>query len=129
MARFETTVLSPPDAGADGTLFLPTSEAPKRAAVVIGGSFGSEPTYAAAALAEEGIAAISLAYFGRPGLPPHLRDVPLEYFSRCGPHPHGVASICESARRNGGSISRQRGGAPQRRIFRRAHPGRGSQRA
>ncbi len=49
--------------------------------VVIGGSGGSEPTYVARALAEEGVAAaLSLAYFGRPGLPPNLSAIDLEYF-------------------------------------------------
>lgn len=48
--------------------------------VVIGGSGGSEPTYVARALAEEGVAALSLAYFGRPGLPTNLSAINLEYF-------------------------------------------------
>jgi dienelactone hydrolase len=48
--------------------------------LLIGGSGGSEPSYAASAFAEEGIAALSVAYFGRPGLPETLREIPLEYF-------------------------------------------------
>lgn len=48
--------------------------------MVIGGSSGREPSYLAERLAEDGIAALSLAYFGRPGLPPALVGIPLEYF-------------------------------------------------
>ncbi|HZY69539.1 MAG TPA: acyl-CoA thioester hydrolase/BAAT C-terminal domain-containing protein [Thermoplasmata archaeon] len=80
MSRFEKTILPPAETAVHGTLFLPTSEAPKSAAVVIGGSGGSEPTYLAEALAEAGIASLSLAFFGRPGLPSQLKDIPLEYF-------------------------------------------------
>jgi dienelactone hydrolase len=39
------------------------------------------PSYVAGALAREGIAALSAACFGRPGLPPQLRGIPLEYFA------------------------------------------------
>ena len=55
----------------------PTIEA---AALVIGGSGGNEPTYIAEALAREGIAALSVAYFGTSGLPPDLAEIDLAYF-------------------------------------------------
>ncbi|HET9968001.1 MAG TPA: hypothetical protein VFQ68_07160 [Streptosporangiaceae bacterium] len=48
---------------------------------MIGGSGGSEPSYVAGALAREGMAALSVAYLARPGLPPQLRGIPLEYFA------------------------------------------------
>lgn len=80
MSGFQKTLLRPTGDGVQGTVFLPSPEAPKGAAVVIGGSGGSEPAYVAQALAEEGIATLAVAYFGRPGLPPQLRDIPLEYF-------------------------------------------------
>jgi dienelactone hydrolase len=69
-----------PAAAVHGTLFLPAGAA-AAAVLVIGGSGGSEPSYVAGALAREGMAALSLAYFGRPGLPPQLAGIPLEYFT------------------------------------------------
>jgi dienelactone hydrolase len=80
MAPFSQRVLRPPDAGVHGSLFLPENAQPKGASVVIGGSMGGEPSYLAQALAENDIAALSLAYFRQPGLPAQLRDVRLEYF-------------------------------------------------
>lgn len=47
---------------------------------MIGGSSGSEPSYLAKRLAKEGVAALSIAYFGQPGLPRGLAGIPLEYF-------------------------------------------------
>jgi hypothetical protein len=47
---------------------------------LIGGSGGSEPSYVSEALAREGVAALSVAYFARPGLPDRLRGISLEYF-------------------------------------------------
>ncbi|MGH8981289.1 MAG: acyl-CoA thioester hydrolase/BAAT C-terminal domain-containing protein [Acidimicrobiales bacterium] len=75
-----TLAYRPPDAPVHGTLFTPVTAAPSLAALVIGGSGGSEPTYIAESLAKEGIAALSIAYFGRPGLPQALSRVPIEYF-------------------------------------------------
>jgi dienelactone hydrolase len=63
-----------------GTLFLPATAEPSAAVLVIGGSGGSEPSYVAQALAEDGFAALSVAYFARDGLPAQLRRIPLEYF-------------------------------------------------
>lgn len=63
-----------------GTLFSPAETAPIAGVVVIGGSDGSEPSYVAEALAAEGFAALSVAYFARPGLPATLSRIPLEYF-------------------------------------------------
>lgn len=73
-------VLRPPEHPVHGTLFLPADRHPSVAVLLIGGSGGSEPTYAGEALAREGFAALSLAYFARPRLPAELRDIPLEYF-------------------------------------------------
>jgi uncharacterized protein len=72
--------LRPSGEGVHGTLFLPENNKPKGASLLIGGSGGSEPSYIAEALAENDIAALSLAYFGRPGLPAQLRNIRLEYF-------------------------------------------------
>lgn len=70
-----------PAAPVHGTLFVPVGAVPVAAVLVIGGSGGSEPSYVAGALAREGMAALSVAYFGRPGLPSQLRGIPLEYFA------------------------------------------------
>ena len=68
--------------GVIGTLHRPRTSDPFPAVVLVGGSDGREPVLSAKRLAEEGFATLSIAYFGRPGLPPSLRDVPLEYFQR-----------------------------------------------
>ena len=80
MADFITRTLRPPSAPVHGTLFLPAAAEPVAAVLVIGGSGGSEPSYVGRALAAEGIAALSVAYFGRDGLPAQLRGIRLEYF-------------------------------------------------
>ena len=78
VADFAVRTLRRPSAPVHGTLFLP--DRPSVAVLVIGGSGGSEPSYAGEALAGAGIGALSVAYFGRPGLPGQLRDIALEYF-------------------------------------------------
>jgi dienelactone hydrolase len=80
MTRYAQRVVRPTGSGVHGTLFEPQHEEPQGAAIVIGGSDGSEPSCVAEALAAEGVAALSVAYFARPGLPAQLRDIPLEYF-------------------------------------------------
>ena len=67
--------------GIAGVLARPASGA-QCAVVVIGGSEGGMHERDAVALAEEGFAALALAYFGAPGVPSTLLDVPLEYFGR-----------------------------------------------
>ena len=67
--------------GIAGVLARPAAGA-ERAVVVIGGSEGGMHERDAVALAEEGFAALALAYFGAPGMPDVLVDVPLEYFTR-----------------------------------------------
>ena len=80
MADFTTRPLRRPSAPVHGTLFVPAAAGYPAAVLLIGGSGGSEPSYAGQALAEEGIAALSVAYFAWPGLPAQLRGIPLEYF-------------------------------------------------
>jgi dienelactone hydrolase len=70
-----------PAAQVHGTLFVPAGAVPAAAVLVIGGSGGSEPSYIAEALAREGMTAMSVAYFARPGLPRQLRGIRLEYFA------------------------------------------------
>jgi dienelactone hydrolase len=73
-------LLRPPEHPVHGSLFLPVDGHPSVAVLLIGGSGGSEPSYAGQALAREGFAALSLAFFARPRLAAQLRDIPLEYF-------------------------------------------------
>jgi hypothetical protein len=80
MADVTARTLRPSSAPVHGTLFLPTAAEPVAAVLVIGGSGGSESSYVGQALATEGIAALSVAYFGREGLPARLRGIRLEYF-------------------------------------------------
>jgi dienelactone hydrolase len=79
MDRVVTRVLRPPHDPVHGTLHVPEGDA-VAGALLIGGSGGSEPTYIAEPLARSGIAALSVAYFARPGLPDELSEIPLEYF-------------------------------------------------
>jgi dienelactone hydrolase len=81
MNAIAVRVLRPPAARVHGTLFVPAAAVPVAAALVIGGSGGSEPSYVGEALAREGMAALSVAYFARPGLPGQLRGIRLEYFA------------------------------------------------
>jgi dienelactone hydrolase len=74
-------IFRPPADPVWGTLLWP-SDAPTAAAVLIGGSGGQEPDYLAGPLAAAGIAALSVAYFARPGLPPSLAHIELRYFER-----------------------------------------------
>jgi len=78
MADFTVRTFRRREAPVHGTLFLP--DRPSVAVLVMGGSGGSEPSYVGEALARAGIGALSVAYFGRPGLPGQLRDIALEYF-------------------------------------------------
>jgi dienelactone hydrolase len=80
MADFTTRAFRRPSAPVHGTLFAPVTAEVPAAVLLIGGSGGSEPSYAGQALAGEGIAALSVAYFARPGLPGQLRGIRLEYF-------------------------------------------------
>jgi dienelactone hydrolase len=67
-----------------GDLFLPAPGSPRHPAVLVfGGSEGGNGGVGdAALLASHGYPALALAYFGEPGLPATLRDVPLDYFAR-----------------------------------------------
>jgi len=77
--------LTVPADGMYGDLYLPTPSAGavRRPAVLLfGGSEGGESErYTAAVLASEGYPALSLAYFGEPGLPSTLTNIPLDYFA------------------------------------------------
>jgi dienelactone hydrolase len=71
------------DDGMVGLLYQPPAGARRLPAVLLLG--GSDGSYGlprdAALLASRGHPALSLAYFGSPGLPDELREIPLEYFA------------------------------------------------
>lgn len=68
--------------GIVATLFLPPGGGPAPAVVTLGGSGGGMggARETAALLASHGFVAMSLAYFAMEDLPPHLIEIPLEYF-------------------------------------------------
>jgi dienelactone hydrolase len=67
-------VLFHPEPGSDPTATLP-------GVLMLGGAEGGLHEIDAAFLAGQGYAALALAYYGLPGLPGVLRDIPLEYFA------------------------------------------------
>lgn len=75
--------LRPAAGGLYGELYLPKDTSVRRPAVLVfGGSEGGlTRAYDAANLAAHGYPSLALAYFGLPGLPETLADVPLEYFT------------------------------------------------
>lgn len=69
--------------GISGTAFLPPGGGRHPAIIFLGGSGGRHPfDPLAALLASRGYVALSLAYFGSPGTPANLVNVPIETVSR-----------------------------------------------
>lgn len=68
--------------GLVGVLYTPATPAPHPAVVVLNGSGGGINEARAALFASRGYAALALGYFGAPGLPDYLSEIPLEYFER-----------------------------------------------
>jgi acetyl esterase/lipase len=70
--------------GLVGTLYVPATPGPHPAILVLGGSEGGldSVSFSAAYYGSFGYATLGLAYFGVPGLPSSLTDIPLEYFDR-----------------------------------------------
>lgn len=66
--------------GLVGMFFQQPGLGARPAVLVLGGSEGGLPAAAAALIASHGYAALALAYFGLPTLPPALAGIPLEYF-------------------------------------------------
>ena len=66
-----------------GLFFRPADDCARPGVLVLGGSSGGLAFSAqvAALLASRGYASLALAYFGAENLPPHLVDIPLEYFA------------------------------------------------
>jgi dienelactone hydrolase len=70
------------DCGLAGALYLPEKQGPHPLIITLGGFRGGTNESRAEKLSSFGFAALSLAYFGCPGLPPSLQEIPLEYFEK-----------------------------------------------
>jgi dienelactone hydrolase len=68
--------------GLVGYLYEPPGPGRHAGILVLGGSEGGTDDVEAALLASHGYTTLALAYFGAPGLPPELANVPLEYFEK-----------------------------------------------
>jgi dienelactone hydrolase len=90
--------------GLVGELYTPAGPGPVRGAILVlggseGGLGGASPE--ARDLARHGYAALALAYFGAPGVPDALTNIPLEYFKtaldflrdRAGVDPHRIGIV------------------------------------
>jgi dienelactone hydrolase len=71
------------DKGLVGSFYEPAQPGRHPAVLVLGGSGGGlpQPLGPAGGLASHGYAVLALAYFGAPGLPRSLSNIPLEYFA------------------------------------------------
>lgn len=70
------------DGGLVGVLATPGGDSPAPGVLLLGGSEGGLHQRDAEVLAAEGFTVLALAYFGLPGLPASLVNIPVEYFSR-----------------------------------------------
>ena len=69
--------------GLVGDYFATTTTARRAPVLLIGGSEGGVSTgFMASLLASHGHPSLALGYFGAPGLPANLREIPIEYFAR-----------------------------------------------
>jgi dienelactone hydrolase len=68
--------------GLRGFLYYPAEDGPFPGIIILGGSEGGLFEGWARALAANGFAALTLAWFGYPGVPEELVEIPLEYFDR-----------------------------------------------
>lgn len=70
--------------GLVGNLYLPSTPGPHPAIIAYGGSEGGAEVgeMYAEALANQGYVALGVAYFGAPGVPQTLANIPLEYFQK-----------------------------------------------
>ncbi len=82
--RFMTKRITRTEVRDDGLVasFFCDERAPRPGVILFGGSGGGLSEEMPALLASRGFAVLSLAYFGVPGVPQFLIDIPLEYFER-----------------------------------------------
>ena len=80
----DATFVALAEHGLVGTLLVPARAARPPVVVVLGGSEGGRggALWTAAYAETFGVAALALAYFGEPGLPGELHDIPIEYVQR-----------------------------------------------
>jgi pimeloyl-ACP methyl ester carboxylesterase len=72
--------------GLNADFFCGTTDVPRKVVIILGGSEGGKHWNTNTAyiqrLLDHGYCVMVLAYFHAPGLPPHLREIPLEYFEK-----------------------------------------------
>jgi dienelactone hydrolase len=68
--------------GMRGFFYYPAEGGPFPGVLIVGGSGGGLYEWLAQAMASNGFAVLTLAYFNYPGLPAELAEIPLEYFHR-----------------------------------------------
>ena len=68
--------------GLNGFLYYPAEGGPFPGVIILGGSEGGLLEWFARALASNGFAALTLAYFNYPNVPDELVEIPLEYFDQ-----------------------------------------------
>jgi dienelactone hydrolase len=81
-SRVQATELSVNTDGLAATFYAEPSTSPQPAVLQLSGSGGGHTSPGAALLASHGYPTLSLGYFGEPGLPRNLKDIPLEYFEK-----------------------------------------------
>lgn len=82
-AGVEQVDLDPGETGLVGELYLPATEDPKSAALLLHGSRGTLPRRKAEMLASRDVVALALRYVGDPDpVPDDLAEVPVSYFRR-----------------------------------------------
>jgi len=90
-----TTALSVAAEAFEGRLVMPSSGGGTRPAVLLfGGSEGGNlETCRAEMLAEKGFPALAVGYFGEPGTPKTLNDIPIEYFAKAAKYLAGQPGV------------------------------------
>jgi dienelactone hydrolase len=78
------------------TLFAPKRGGCERGVVILGGSEGGVPEQLAAVVAAHGFTTLALGYFGAPGLPQTLTDIPIETVQRAVTFMHARREVCTS---------------------------------
>jgi len=80
--------------GMVATLFRPSSSGCHPGVIVLGGSEGGVPEEQAAVLASHNLTTLALAYFGAPGLPSSLTEIPIETVERALSFMRDQPSVC-----------------------------------
>lgn len=68
--------------GVAAVLFVPDGDGPAPGVLLLGGSEGGVHERDAQVLSAAGFTVLALGYFGMPGLPPSLIEIPVEYLAR-----------------------------------------------